>query len=142
MTRNKFGAIKTTIDGITFDSRAEGRRYTQLKLMERAGEIEAIELQPRFDLIVNGKKCGFYKADFGYIDKALRQRVIEDVKGVATPIYRLKKKLVAAIYGVNVIEISKNSQPAAASEARGRGRGSQRAPSPRTQSPVRPGSGR
>lgn len=128
MTRNKFGAIKTTIDGITFDSKAEGRRYSHLKLLERAGEIADIELQPRFDLIINGKKCGFYKADFGYRLCANDERVVEDVKGVATPVFRLKKKLVAALYGVNVIEITTSSQPAAASEARGRGRGSQRAP--------------
>ena len=99
---NKYKAIKTVVDGITFDSKKEARRYGQLKMLVSAGQISELKLQPRFDLIVNGKKCGFYKADFDYIEAG--KRVIEDVKGMKTPVYNLKKKLVKAIYGVDIFE--------------------------------------
>ena len=100
--RNKYRAIKTIVDDITFDSKKEAKRYSQLKLMLRAGAISDLKLQPRFDLIVNGVKCGFYKADFDYIENG--KRVIEDVKGMKTPVYNLKKKLVKAIHGIDIFE--------------------------------------
>lgn len=102
--KNKYGAIKTTVDGIKFDSKKEARRYLQLKLMARAGEILYLELQPKFDLMVNGTKCGFYKADFKYIDTRTGKEVVEDVKGMKTPVYNLKKKLVKAIYNIDIFE--------------------------------------
>lgn len=99
---SKYKAVKVEIDGIKFDSKKEGRRYRQLKLLEKAGEISNLSLQPRFDLIVNGAKCGFYKADFKYTENG--KEVIEDVKGMLTPVYRLKKKLVKAIYNIDIFE--------------------------------------
>lgn len=89
-----------------FDSKAEHRRYHILKLMEKANEIRNLERSPRFDLIVNGIKCGFYKADFAYFKG--QKRVIEDVKSepTKTPVYRLKKKIVEALYGVEIVEVS------------------------------------
>lgn len=100
--RNKYKAIKTIIDGIKFDSKKEGARYMQLKLMEKAGAISELSLQPKFDLMVNGTKCGFYKADFRYIENG--KTVIEDVKGMKTPVYNLKKKLIKAIYDIDIFE--------------------------------------
>jgi hypothetical protein len=100
--RNKYRAIKTVVDDITFDSKKEARRYVQLKLLVRAGAISELKLQPRFDLIINDCKCGFYKADFDYIENG--KRVVEDVKGMKTPVYNLKKKLVKAIYGIDIFE--------------------------------------
>ena len=107
---NKYHNIKTEIDGITFASKAEARRYQELKLMERAGVIGELELQPSFALVVNGTKICRYVADFKYLDKekstnAEDCRVVEDVKGVKTPAYRLKKKLMKAIHGIEVQEI-------------------------------------
>jgi hypothetical protein len=102
MNRNKYGAKKTVIDGIKFDSMAEGRRYKQLVLLQKAGVIEGLELQPRYDLIINGKKCGFYKADFRYNEAG--NQVVEDVKGMKTPVYNLKKKLIKAIYNIDILE--------------------------------------
>jgi len=99
---NKYKAIKTVVDGIKFDSKKEARRYCQLKLLVEAGKISELRLQPRFDLIVEGSKCGFYKADFEYVEGG--KRIIEDVKGVLTPVYKLKKKLIKAIYGIDVFE--------------------------------------
>ena len=99
---SKYKAVKTVVDGIKFDSKKEARRYSQLKLIEKSGAISELSLQPRFDLIVNDKKCGFYKADFKYIENG--KEVIEDVKGILTPVYRLKKKLVKAIYNIDIFE--------------------------------------
>jgi len=92
MKRNKYKAIKTTIDGIKFDSMKEGARYKQIKLLEKVGKITELELQPKYDLIVNGKKVGFYKADFRYKEDG--KLIVEDVKGMKTPVYNLKKKMI------------------------------------------------
>jgi hypothetical protein len=101
---SKFKAVKTVLDGITFASKKEAKRYTELKLLERAGEISRLELQPRYDIIINGVKVCTYVADFSYFDKS--SRVVEDVKGMKTPVYRLKKKLVEALFpGVVIKEV-------------------------------------
>tara|TARA_R110002020_G_scaffold475890_1_gene713796 strand:+ start:46721 stop:47032 length:312 start_codon:yes stop_codon:yes gene_type:complete len=100
--RNKFNAKKTVVDNIKFDSMAEARRYKNLKLLERSGSISDLELQPRYDLIINDIKVGFYKADFRYVQDG--QLIIEDVKGMKTPIYNLKKKMIKAIYGFDILE--------------------------------------
>jgi len=110
MRKNKYNARKVSVDGITFDSVAEARRYGELKMIEKAGGLMHLVLQPRYDIIMNGIKCGFYKADFQYwkIDLGpggLNGSVVEDVKGMPTPMYRLKKKLVEAYYGITITEI-------------------------------------
>ncbi|HKU25657.1 MAG TPA: DUF1064 domain-containing protein [Candidatus Sulfotelmatobacter sp.] len=95
---NKFGAIPTVVDNIRFASMAEARRYSELKLLERAGEISRLELQPKFPMIVNGEKVTTYIADFAYFTK--EKRVVEDVKSSATKtaVFRLKAKLLHALY--------------------------------------------
>jgi hypothetical protein len=102
---NKYGAVRTEVDGIVFDSKAEARRYGDLKLMEQAGEIRELVLQPRYDLTVQGVTIGKYIADFAYIDNKTGARIVEDVKGVKTPLYRWKKRHVKAQYGIDVREI-------------------------------------
>ena len=105
--RNKFNARKVTIDGITFDSEKEGRRYQELKLLERANEISRLELQPAFKHTVNGEHCFTYKADFSYFTND--KRIIEDVKGFkkgsAYAHFRTKKKCIEAQYGLEIVEI-------------------------------------
>ena len=102
--KNKYGAVKTKVDGILFDSKAEASRYMVLVLLERQGEIQRLELQPKFDCIVNSKKICSYRADFRYFTN--RGVVVEDVKGMKTPVYRIKKKLVEALYpGVKIQEV-------------------------------------
>lgn len=105
--RNKYGAVRTTVGGIAFASRKEARRYSELRLLERAGEISGLELQPRFPIVVNGVKVCTYVADFRYLDKKTDKFITEDVKSEATktPIYRLKKKLVEALFSVVIIEV-------------------------------------
>lgn len=106
-SRSKYGAQKTTVDGIEFDSKAEARRYGELRLLERAGRIKNLERQVRYDLEVNGVKIGFYKADFRYWDQASSQQVVEDVKGMRTPVFAIKAKLMKALHRVDIIEIGK-----------------------------------
>lgn len=102
---NKYRNIYTEVDGITFHSKAEAARYQQLKLLERALEICNLTLQPSFSIELNGIPICKYKADFSYYDKVKRKNIIEDVKGVRTPLYRLKKRLVEAQHGIMVVEI-------------------------------------
>jgi hypothetical protein len=87
------------VDGITFDSKAESTRYSELKLMNKAGYITDLVLQPKFILQEGFKKNGltyrpiYYRADFQYFDKSLKQIIIEDVKGQETKEFLIKKKL-------------------------------------------------
>lgn len=96
---NKYRNKKTTINRITFDSRLEGKRYKELKLLERANLIEGLTLQPSFELQPSFKKNGktiraiTYKADFSYIDKEKNCLIVEDTKGMKTRDYLIKKKL-------------------------------------------------
>lgn len=103
---NKYGAIPTVIDGIRFDSKAEARRYQELKLMERAGEIRGLICHQSFTLIVNEQKIGKYTADFSYFPAKEYGLIVEDVKGVRTRDYVLRRKLMMAIYGINIVEVS------------------------------------
>jgi len=99
MRRHKYNAKKTIVDGITFDSKREAARYQELKLLERAGEIRNLKLQPRYVLQDSFRKNGVthraitYVADFEYIDNQTNTVVVEDVKGKKTAVYNLKKKL-------------------------------------------------
>ena len=91
---NKYRNIKTVIDGITFDSKKEAARYADLKLMETAHHIFHLQTQPRFPLLVNGKKVADYVGDFKYWSPSENDWIVEDVKSEATktPLYRLKKR--------------------------------------------------
>ena len=86
--RSKYGAIKTIVDGYRFDSKAEAERYAELKWLLAAKEIVALELQPEVKL-----PCGVkYRGDF-LLTMPDGSRVIEDVKGMRTPVYRLKMRM-------------------------------------------------
>lgn len=96
--QHKYNASKKVVDGIKFDSKNEARRYSELKLALKAGAIKKLELQPEFVLQegfnFHGKKIRAikYKADFKYINQDGHE-IIEDVKGLPTPVYLLKKKM-------------------------------------------------
>lgn len=112
MKRSKYNAKKTTVDGITFDSKREAERYQELKLMEETDFISFLVLQPKF-LIQEGYRDSAgkwvrpieYVADFQYYDDLEDRQVVEDVKGVKTAVYRLKKKLVEKKYGIEITEV-------------------------------------
>ena len=107
MARNKYGAVRVRADGKTFDSKREYRRYCDLKNLLRGGEIESLEIHPRYDFVVNGMKVGFYTADFRYLDRRSGETVVEDVKAdvTKTTSYRLRKKLMKAIHGIDITEV-------------------------------------
>lgn len=105
---SKYHARKTTVDGITFDSRRESDRYLVLKGMEEDGSIEDLRRQVRYELVpafdVDGRhyRPVYYVADFVYRKDG--REVVEDVKGMRTDVYRLKSKLFARRYGMNISE--------------------------------------
>lgn len=98
----KYRNVPTIVDGIRFDSKAEARRYGDLKLLERAGEIRDLRLQPRYPLTVNGVKVCEYRADFAYLDRT-GTPITEDVKGVSTKDFIIKAKLFKALLGRDVV---------------------------------------
>jgi|HigsolmetaGSP11D_1036233.scaffolds.fasta_scaffold28755_3 Protein of unknown function (DUF1064). len=109
---HKYGAKKTRIDGITFDSLAEANYYHELKLLQRAGIVTDFELQPKFELIPSythpetGRKirATYYIADFRVTYADGRQEII-DVKGVRTEAYKLKKRLFEYKYNIPIKEV-------------------------------------
>ena len=110
MSGHKYHAVPTVVDGIRFDSKKEARRYQELKLLVRAGEISDLELQPRFALsgvshAGGAEKICTYVADFQYLNIADGEVVVEDVKGMLTPMYRMKKRWVKTQYGITIREV-------------------------------------
>lgn len=106
---SKYGAKAVVVDGERIASKAEARRWAELRVLERAGEIADLKRQPRFPFKLNGDLMFTYIADFDYRDKAGR-RVVEDVKGVATPLYKLKKKIIEADAGIIIVEVKKGTR--------------------------------
>lgn len=98
---SKYHNIKTTVDGITFDSKAEAHYYSFLKYRQGSGTLFNLRLQVPYVFKIDGKKIFTYKADFQYTDKEGKEHVI-DVKGVETPVFRLKKKLIEAQYDIEI----------------------------------------
>ncbi len=104
--RNKYGATRIRVDGHLFDSKREATRYRGLRALLRAGAIRDLELQPAFALpALGGKKVATYRADFRYLRVSNGEEVVEDVKGMRTPMYRLKKKWVEAEYMLTIDEV-------------------------------------
>ena len=102
----KYRAKKvTTADG-TFDSKAELAHWGELKWRERAGEISHLKRQVKYSINVEGEHICDYYADFVYYDKATLQTLTIDVKGYKTDAYRLKAKLMKAVYGITILEVA------------------------------------
>ena len=97
------GKEARTWDNVVFDSVRECERYKQLKSLQRSETVCELELQPRFELSINGVRLGEYRADFRYKDRDGRTH-IEDAKGARTPLYKWKKKHVEAQYGIRILE--------------------------------------
>lgn len=118
---NKYNAKKVTVDGITFDSKAEYKRYNFLKTMEKAEFISDLRRQVPYTLVPAqrepdkvGKKGAIikgnlierpvtYKADFVYIQNG--KTVVEDVKGSKTKDYIIKRKLMLYVHGIRISEV-------------------------------------
>lgn len=110
----KYHNRKMKIENIMFDSQKEAQRYCELKLLEKKGEISQLQRQVPFELIpaevgANKRKLRaiVYFADFVYLTKknGVPQKHIEDVKGVKTAVYRLKKRLMWHLYRINIEEV-------------------------------------
>jgi hypothetical protein len=107
----KYGAKATVVDGIRFASKKEAKRWGELNLLERAGEIR--DLKRQVPILMHGEKeaiktptgkNAIYVADFRYIDTKTGLWVIEDAKGYATPVYKLKRAILAAM-GITIREV-------------------------------------
>lgn len=101
--RNKFNAKLTELDGRTFHSAKEAKRYAELKLLARSGVISGLILQPKFDLVVNDVRVCRYVADFEYRNQA-GERIVEDCKGYLTEVYKLKRALMLAVHDIKILE--------------------------------------
>ncbi|WP_436897737.1 DUF1064 domain-containing protein [Acinetobacter gyllenbergii] len=113
--RNKFNAQKVELDGMTFDSKKEYKRYIELKAMQQCGEITRLEHHTKFELApktkIEGEKRAKpairYFADFTYYI-ITGERIVEDVKSAATrklASYRTKKHLMNTVHGISITEI-------------------------------------
>lgn len=121
--KSKYGANKTVIDGIEFDSKREAKRWTELKLLERAGVIRDLDRQVKFVLIpaqreadtigargairkgkIIERECA-YVADFVYIDTETGETVVEDTKGFKTKDYIIKRKLMLWVHKIKIMEV-------------------------------------
>lgn len=101
---NKYRNIPTVVDGITFPSRLEARRYTELQLLKRAGEVVSFNRQVNYKIVVNGHHITTYRADFVVLWKD-GEETVEDTKGVKTPEYKIKAALMKAVHGIEITEI-------------------------------------
>ena len=102
---SKYKNQKTVIDGIAFDSKKEGARYAELQWLAKAGAIRDLRLQVPFELIPKqtGERAVRYIADFVYMENG--KMIVEDVKGVRTDVYKIKKKLMLKVHCIKVKEI-------------------------------------
>ena len=126
MRQRKYGNRKTTIGGKEFDSKKESRRYQELQLLQRSGQIQNLQTQVKYVLIPAQREASFevyksgpnkgrrkpgkllehecsYIADFCYIRNG--ETVVEDAKGYRTEVYRIKKKLMLERYGIQIKEV-------------------------------------
>lgn len=99
---NKFNAKKVRLDGYVFDSGLEARRYGELKILERVGDVTDLEVHPVFPIEINGIRICKVILDFSYTDKN-SCRVHEDAKGNDTALSRLKRRMVEAAYSIDVV---------------------------------------
>ncbi len=101
---SKYRNKRVEYDGHKFDSMREMKRYQELRLMEKAGLIRDLKLQPKYPIVVNSVKVCNYVGDFEYYESGRMIPTTEDVKGAKTRVYRLKFKLFRACYGREIRE--------------------------------------
>ncbi len=102
----KYGNKKTIVGDFTFDSAKEAKRWGELMLLQRAGQISDLRRQIPYPLVVNGKTVCKLVVDFDYRENG--QLIVEDTKSEFTrklPVWRLKSKLFTAIHGFSVREV-------------------------------------
>lgn len=109
-SKHKYGNRKVTADGQTFDSRKEYLRFCELRLLEKAGAIQGLKRQVKFELIPSQRYGGkvverpvSYVADFTYIENG--KTIVEDTKGMRTKDYIIKRKMMLYRYGIRIKEV-------------------------------------
>lgn len=111
---SKYRNVRTTVDQLTFDSKREAERWTELQLLQKAGEITNLRRQVEYALVVSHILVARYFADFCYVENGVE--IVEDVKSAKksrggkkfstkTDVYRIKFKLMLALYGIQIREI-------------------------------------
>ena len=103
--RSKYGNKRTVVDGLKFDSKKEAVRWGMLKLLQRHGDIEGLERQPKYEFRHNGKLLMTYLGDFRYVENG--KVIVEDVKSQGTQgnrVYRLKKRAMLVWYDIEIRE--------------------------------------
>mgnify|MGYP001584568745 CR=1 FL=1 len=131
--RSKYGNVRVVLDGIRFDSKWERDYYQQLKAREAAGEIRGLQRQVKFDLRVNSVLVCRYVSDFTYEEREAGDTlcghdwhwkyVVADCKSASTrlePGYRLKRKLLRALRGIDILEVLRSKRSSGAGLKRAR----------------------
>lgn len=106
--KHKFGAKPITVDGIRFDSTAEANRWFALRTLEKNDVISDLQRQVIFPLTLETQHGTFkrkYVADFVYTENG--KRVVEDVKGMPTETYKIKRDLMLVLHGITILETGK-----------------------------------
>lgn len=103
--KNKYRSRKVSMGGISFDSKKEARQWGLLVQMQALGRIRDLRRQVTYRLEVNGTLICSYRADFVYFDCEENREVVADAKGMKTPEYKLKKKMMKAIHGIEIKEM-------------------------------------
>ena len=100
---SKYKNIKTSINGTSFDSKGEAQRYGALLLMQKDGIIKDLKRQVKHPIVINNQKICTLIVDYVYTDIKTGNVILEDFKGMKeTPIFRIKAKLVKAVYGLDI----------------------------------------
>lgn len=99
---SKYRAVPTIVNGIRFASKSEAKDYSDLNILLEYGKIKDLELQPKYDLLVNNIKIGTYKADFRFYDTTLGEWRVVDRKGFDTALSKRSRKHVKAQYGIDI----------------------------------------
>lgn len=102
--QNKYKNVPVIVDDIKFPSKREARYYGKLKILKASGHLINFRMQVKYDFIINGIKIGSYRADFVEEWPTIGIKVV-DAKGVKTPVYELKKKLMFACFGIIIKEV-------------------------------------
>lgn len=103
--KSKYGNTPCHLGGVRFASRRERDAYIKLDALAQAGAIRDLRLQVRYPLIVGGSTVCTYIADFVFLDVKSGKEIVADAKGYRTDVYMIKKKLMRAIHGIEIVEL-------------------------------------
>lgn len=108
--RGKYNSVKTEVEGQVFDSRGEAAQWIELREMEKARRISGLRRGKAYNIVINGQKVCSYTPDFEFVGEH-GGWVVMDYKGFRTPVYNLKKKLMKAVFGIEIAETGPATRP-------------------------------